>query len=180
MSNTNELTRSELKEAIQAKVVECVKLGMSKLNLTGRDIDLNFDKKGTTAGTASWYRDGSYSLDFNLELAMLNQQETLNQTVPHEVSHILDYWMHPGGMGSSHHGDNWKYIMAFVYGLRPDRCHSMDVSSVKRVEPRIHKLGCSSCGKNYWITTRQHNKSIWSCKCGKQLVYLGIDLLGAK
>lgn len=177
----NELSRSELQDAIQQKVVECVKLGIAKLGIKSHPVDLRFDKKGVTAGCASWNDKGEYSLNFNLELSYQNQEETLTVTVQHEVAHILDYWMHDG-KGDSGHGANWGYVMGFVFGLRPDIYHTMNTSSVKRVEPRIHKYECPTCGRTSFHTTREKNQvAYYTCRLDNtRMNYKGIDLLGAK
>ena len=51
------------------------------------------------------------------------------------------------------HGPAWKKVMRAI-GQAPERCHSYDVSGVVKG----HAYKCSSCGKDFHLTTHRHNK----------------------
>lgn len=151
----NTLSETELKQAIAGRCKELILLGCQKLDLQTKGLDLTFSQKGGSGGSASWNKTTQRgTLNFNLALALDNQDEYLNQICPHEVSHILDYWM----TGTSSHGDDWKYIMAFCFGRRPDRCHHMDTTGIKYHESRDFVYQCPSCRHEYHLTARLHNR----------------------
>jgi predicted SprT family Zn-dependent metalloprotease len=181
----NALSELELKDAIGARCKELILEGCSKLSLQIKPLGLAFSKKGTVGGTAGWSKEeGKWLLDFNIELALENQDEYLSKICPHEVAHILDVW--EKGV-SSHHGTNWQMIM-FILGVKPDRCHEMDVSETRQTvryhHPRIHAYKCPTCGYVYHLTTKLHNKITPrnGRYCGvctnksPRLVYLGTDI----
>lgn len=164
-----------LEQVVIDRVKECFAHARTMYELGQKDIEINFDKKGRVAGTASWQRVSGhikYSLNFNYQLAGENLDEYLKQVIPHEVSHIIDYILHPGQEHG--HGFNWKMIMVECFGLHPDRCHSMDTSNCSRRVSKNQEYKCLACGKRYTITTALHNKVISkerriSCRCGTSI-----------
>jgi len=110
-----------------------------------------FKRNGTTAGYAR--RDLSY-LMFQLDLAEANKEDFINQTVPHEVAHSVQFELYPR---SSPHGREWKYIMRYVMGISPDRCHDYDVS-VTNVKRQTRHLYTCGCGKEFNLSTTKHNR----------------------
>lgn len=113
---------------------------------------------------------GRKELAFNTVLAMENEDDFITQIVPHEVAHWIDkevygYQYGPVRNGKRKriiHGKTWKSIMSRVYRLSPDRCHSYDVSSVKkrtRIVATGFIYGCS-CGKTFNLTSVRHNKIV--------------------
>lgn len=140
-----------MKNAILAKVEESFQKAEKFYNRTFvRPNHYLWKRKGTTAGHSNW---GKRELMFQLDLAEANKEDFLSQTVPHEVAHFVQRQMYPF---SSAHGREWKYIMRYVMGLDPDRCHMYDVSvtqtrKVRRIE---YKCNC----KVHKITLTLHNK----------------------
>ena len=78
------------------------------------------------------YHCGSNNYDFNIKLAVQNPDEYYDQIVPHEVAHHIQYMLFPKSMKKLEgHGKEWKGIMKNVFGLSPDRYHSMDTTDVR-------------------------------------------------
>jgi SprT protein len=48
----------------------------------------------------------------------------LNETLPHELAHMIDYYVYGMEAGKQVHGTQWKIIMVAL-GQNPTRCHSM-------------------------------------------------------
>lgn len=87
---------------------------------------LAFNVRGTTAGLAKY---GPHLVDLNMQLYVENPRYFFNHTIPHEVAHLAAVHIHgPGGAG---HGKEWKVIMGLI-GREPTRCHTLDVTNVKR------------------------------------------------
>lgn len=160
-----ELVKLIIQKATEVRAREC-----ERYNISVFEIELDTTLRGGTAGQAVISKE-SYKLRVNLELARRNLHDFLEQTVPHELAHILDYAIH----GSiSHHGYNWKMIMINM-GLEPKRCHNYDTTGVKRRMPRPHKWMCE-CGSEFDVTERMHKTLLKGnhrhCK-GLKLTYTG-------
>ena len=87
---------------------------------------LTFNVRGTTAGLAKY---GPHLVDLNMQLYVENPQYFFNHTIPHEVAHLASVHIH-GAKGAGH-GKEWKVIMGLI-GREPARCHTLDVTNVKR------------------------------------------------
>ena len=139
-----------IKSHIEAKVAECMGIVRSKFKLTEfQDPKVCFDVTGTNGGEAN-YQD--WSVHFNLEIAKTNLEHYLKQTVPHEIAHLVDYKKY-GGWG---HKRTWKAIMKHVFGLTPDRCHSYDVSEVKKKKYDTYLYTCKC--QEHKIKSNLHKK----------------------
>lgn len=166
----NRLT-SELEERINNKVKETVdKLNTHfKMNM---DIPpVYYDVIGTTAGIAK-YR--SMSVHLNTKLLLNNLEDSIENTVPHEVCHLATYYKHcldkRPGMPKAH-GASWK-LMMWVAGANARRTHDYDVEeiSTKKIE-YLYKCGCESGIK---VSKIRHNKiksgHRYKCvKCNKEI-----------
>ena len=87
---------------------------------------VRFDLRGAAAGTAS-VRGGVYTLRFNTDM-MQNSgwQHLLDDTVPHELAHLLGYHL---GYGANH-GKAWRSICISLGGSG-NRCHNETVTYAK-------------------------------------------------
>ena len=130
-----------------------------KRRIQGRPPTTSFELRGLTAGRACVQQHHNR---YNLDIATANLEGFLAQTVPHEVAHIVDYFMHGC---SSHHGKKWKQIMV-DFGLEPTRCHNYE----KGVEPtRTLKRFTYYCQcRFYELTSIRHNRikrgASYSCR----------------
>lgn len=99
-----------------------------------------FDLTGTTAGEA-W---GSYKIRLNSALFAVNESEFYNDTIPHEVAHIVQHTVYPH---SKPHGSEWRSIMRF-FGYNPTRKHKMDCTAVRRRKATVTVM-CTCCSKEF-------------------------------
>ena len=80
---------------------------------------LHFDLRGTDAAVARPQRN---LIKFNPILLQSNLQDYLNNTIPHEVAHLVSYirngWVMSSKGGLSFHGEHWKSIMR-DFGCEP-------------------------------------------------------------
>lgn len=104
--------------------------------------------RGTTAGIAYTH---SWKIRYNLGLARDNYQDFIEQTVPHEVAHLVaDHYYEKRCV----HGKEWKHIMR-LFGKEPTRCHNYDVEKhrARRHKKYIYTCKCEACK----IGTKHHN-----------------------
>ena len=77
---------------------------------------------GTTAGRA-WLTQ--WRIQLNEQLCKENLQDFMNDTIPHEVAHLVAYKV----FGDDGHGDGWRSVMRAL-GLNPTRCHEYNTRNV--------------------------------------------------
>lgn len=115
-------------------------------------LNIGYNLKGTTAGTANF---SSKTVKFNKVLIEENFNEFIDDTIPHEVAHIVT--RHFFGSRAAAHGKEWKYVMKHLFGVEPKRCHSMDTknSMVRNTKKFIYTCPCET---TFNISTQRHNK----------------------
>ena len=121
---------------------------------------VDFTVRGTTAGTAT----GDHTVNFNAQLLIDNLEHFMEDTIPHEVAHCVDHYIHghqykrtrTGRRQRVSHGATWKRIMR-AFGVDPARCHSMDTTKVARPKTK-HTYTCSCCGSEVTVGPKIHNK----------------------
>jgi SprT protein len=135
-------------------------------NLNLSKPNLSFDVKGAAAGLAYWKKN---LIKINLQCACLNSENLahiLNNTVPHELSHLIARNLHSSYIKP--HGSEWRSIMRKL-GVEPSRTHSMDVVKAKRTVRR-HIYACP-CRKHN-VSTIVHNRILrgyhYSCAVCKK------------
>lgn len=158
-------TNEDIKIKIIKKVFDVIELGNNRLNtnLDGGIVDIKFTLRSTTAGTAyySWIR---CELNFNLNIAKNNLEDFLNDTVPHEVTHLFQSKLYPH---AKDHGNEF-YRIGSMLGYNLTRCHKMNTSEVQRNRVKRFIWACNKCGKNFKVTKNMHeNISLFGCKCPK-------------
>jgi len=115
-------------------------------------LTIGYDLKGTTAGTANYY---SKKVKFNKVLIEENFEHFINDTIPHEVAHIVTYYFY--GDNQTAHGKAWKYVMSHVFGVKPERCHSLDTTN-SRVRNTKKFIYTCPCNKTFNLSSNRHKK----------------------
>ena len=140
---------------------------------------MTFKIRGVMAGTAHYQ---SQTIDYNLELYKKYREDTLYDTIPHEIAHLFNYLMYMAPnehrkwrVHLKPHGKEWVRIM-LVMGIKPNRCHNYEVKKV-RIVPRPYLYKCSC--REFHITENVHKKMQkgdvrWCLKCKVDLVYKGL------
>ena len=151
------MNREEVKELLRKETErwwEHAIVLYGKRRIQGRPPTTSFELRGRVAGWAydKGCRRYQHHIRYNLDIAAANLEGFLARTVPHEVAHIVDYFMNGY---SSHHGKKWKQIMV-DFGLEPTRCHSYE----KGAEPtRTLKRFTYYCHcQSYELTSIRHNR----------------------
>lgn len=136
---------------VNAKIEECIAKIETALPQWKGSISrptVKYDLEGHTAG----YAIGSHTIRLNLYLIRTHREDMINQTLPHEVAHIVCHQMYPGQRVA--HGYKWAYIME-ILGLEARRCHQYETVA-KRRRPRPHRYVCN-CSEHY-VTDTLHTR----------------------
>ena len=125
-------TRRVCKEKISECVTRCNRIYNIKMDIP----TLSFKLKGTTAGYAQY---DIHTVKLNPVFLMENTRDMIEDTIPHEVAHLVVYAVYFVRMRTypKPHGNEWKSVM-FALGLNPTRCHNYDMGTVyaQRAENR--------------------------------------------
>lgn len=123
---------------------------------------INYNSAGTTAGTADYSR---WQINISWPLFIRNIDETIDNTGPHELAHLIDHEINPENhsfkgfnvtrtgrvrrVKRDIHGDDWRAVCR-VLGMSWDeitRCHDMDTSETKRITSRSRTIDFKcACG----------------------------------
>lgn len=149
----------ELRLRIETMVLDCLDKAQRKFGADRCKVipEIRYDTKGKAAGWACWNNGKAY-IDINPILLNENVERVVNQTVPHEVAHIVvaevyesqnrvyvDPWSMRRQRAIAPHGYEWQQVMR-LFGLVPDRCHNMDTSTVRAIRnggvEHHYRCGC--------------------------------------
>jgi len=146
----------EIPVLVRQKIVDKVQwcFEQTKSLLSNPDMPkMEWNLRGAAAG--KYKHGGSYGrlgcLCWHPKLVVRNEENYIEQTVPHEVAHYIvrQVW---GDVQS--HGTEWKQVMK-MYGLTPERTHSYDVSGIKQDRsPFVYNCGC----REIKVGHKRHNK----------------------
>lgn len=133
---------------------------------------VTFDLTGQAAGMLRVSRAKSiFTIRYNRALLEASPNEILNQTVPHEVAHLVAFQQF--GFGIKPHGREWAGVMRSVFGRSPDRCHSMD-TSIATGASFVYRCSCEA---DIVVTKQKHakiQKSLYRCKkCSSVIAFVG-------
>lgn len=125
------------------------------IDLSG--IEVTFDLRGRSAGQCRMYRNptrprtpADVVLRFNREMFTKNPEHLLQETVPHEVAHAVN-WLRGGPNG---HGLAWKSI-AGALGCKGERCHDTPLTKARRVRKYVYVL---ASGLELRLTATKHKR----------------------
>lgn len=168
----------ELEAQVDRVISDTLIILSSKLG--GKELampEVLYDLKGRTAGWAQTKTVSEppfdttrkiHTIRLNIDLLYRNTESMLQQTVPHEVCHIVQHQLYTH---SKAHGYEWQSLMRLL-GLTPDRCHQYDVE-LQRKHDRPYKYVCP-CGNTFNLTRGMHSKIKMGSKriCNKCKGYL--------
>lgn len=110
--------------------------------------EIRLDLRGQKAGVAYLQRN---LLRFNRQLYLENAAHFLQQTVAHEVAHLIAHQLY--GPAIRPHGEQWQAIMRGVYELPADRCHTYRITQKPR-QRYIYRCQCP--GQEFSFTAQRH------------------------
>lgn len=140
-----------------AKVRDCQELARQRFpefTLSDAELPIVFFAKGSCAGWAKYKRSGSdtiYNIEFNLSNIKNHWNSMVEDTIPHEISHIVDRFINGRSSG---HGHPWKRI-ARVLGCSGDRTHNFTVEKARKTRKYIYT---ATCGTEIGMSSQRHTK----------------------
>ena len=137
---------------VQQRVIELYTLAERYFMKRFKRPYIRMDLKGETAGQAL---PAKHQLRFNPILLQENKVHYIQQTVAHEVAHLLAHDLF--GPRVRAHGKEWQSIMVVVFELPADRCHTYDTQRASK-RPWIYSCQCE--GKAIPLSTIRHNRAI--------------------
>ena len=171
---------AEIHARIVARVMWCIERTRSVRGDTINFPIIRYNLRGTTAGKAS---PSKHTIQINSVLLMENVDDYIENTVPHEVAHLMQWKFNPESLRRTYgqkrdvHGYDWKKHM-HDYGLDAERCHNYDVSSVHKKRERF-ELTCRRCLHVYNVTSvilkRIKLGYTYSCQCGGALSHVDLN-----
>ncbi len=137
--------------------------------------EIDFGLRGRCAAQPGWRmsvhrgsrKASQLRLRFNLQAYAAHPAEMLNETVPHEIAHLIVVlrW----GAKCRPHGAEWRSVMPECFALEPQRTHSQPLKP-SRTLPRDFIYVCK-CRK-HCLTRIRHGRiargqSVYRCRaCG--------------
>jgi SprT protein len=98
-------------------------------------------------------------------------EEMIEQTLPHEIAHLISYKVYGPVLGTGH-GRCWKSVMSRL-GLEVRRCHDYSLEGVKVRKVTRVPAKCPCCGQMFNLTKIKANRiqmgrKIWHSegRCG--------------
>ena len=143
------------KQPILDKVREVVALAQRRygFDIRFQDLDIKFVEKGRAAAQASHRRmTNQYGLKFSLESADLDIKEMLEDTIPHEVAHLVNFY--DSSTGSNHDG-GW-ISTCIALGGSGARCHTQVLTKAKYRKSYVYVT--SSGNERIIKSAAKHNR----------------------
>lgn len=137
------------------KVLECLVKARNMYKLDedfALKVDIDCDFVSTSAGRASKRRGGRYLLQFNREAILKHWDDMVNDTIPHEIAHIIGYAKPEYGI--KRHNKRWKYVCIMLGGTGK-RCHDKCLSPGRTI--RKHSYDVPDYGV-VMLSTIRHNR----------------------
>lgn len=152
------LTNAERIAAMAQRVKDVVANAEAMFGVTISPLKVSYDVKGRVAGWAGCkhcriQQRRVYSLRFNTEAILSdNYDDMLNDTVPHEVAHLVCY---ANPMLGSKHNEGWRRVCVALGGTGK-RTHSYQLTRARPKAPGI--IYRTNRGHEVEVTALIHNK----------------------
>lgn len=129
-------------------------------------------KMDLTGRCAGMYCYSSTLIRFNMDLLLKNKEDFINETVAHEVAHLVTAVI---DKSSRPHGATWIAVMKLFGIANPRIYHDYEVAPVKRrKKPYLYKCSC----RTHRFTKQKHRHAMsgisYTClDCKGRLYYEG-------
>jgi len=133
--------------------------------------EVAFDLRGRSAGQAIFARRSrEVRIRINAKLLASHPKEMLEETVPHEVAHVVIFRLY--GRKAKPHGDEWKALMR-VFGVDPAPCHTLPAEPARVLKRFRYECACDTPAM---LTSIRHKRAQqgtdYICRrCGKKLCF---------
>lgn len=167
MNASNQSLR-HLNLQVLRQVKQCLMLAQQHFQRPFAPPTIDYQVRGLKAGVAYLQQN---RISLNRTLLMANQQAFIQQTVPHELAHLIVYQV----FGKvKPHGKEWQFVMEQLFNCPAQTCHQFDTSQVIGKQFR-YQCAC----QQHQLSIRRHNKiqrgqADYRCKaCLGKLVFMG-------
>lgn len=160
-------TFEDLAMRVHSKSAETITLAETLYQQSFANPCIDFSLTGVVAGRA-YYHD--WTVRLNRKLLERHPDHMINVTVPHEIAHLVARKVY--GPRIKAHGKEWQSVMR-DFGLKPDVCHSMDTSDLRRTKRGSEWYECAGCGRKYSLGIKRARQmqatgnTYVSCRCSK-------------
>ena len=125
------MTKNE--KLVEAKALKVIRKAMDLYGVPELEFAvIRFDIRGRRSAGQAYHKYGNYGLRFHPKACSDHLEDTLNNTVPHEIAHLVTYADRSLGRN---HNYGWKRICAALGGDSM-RCHSLDLGHRPNKEQR--------------------------------------------
>lgn len=155
----------ETRIRLETRVLYSVRATVNKANALWPSLNLSmpevdFDKQGTFTHATAYCRQDR--LSFNRYFLLLDPEDMITQTAPHEVAHLVAFKLF--GREGRGHGPAWQRVMVRL-GLEPNRCATTSLNEYLRDRPEdrpanTHIYVCGCEGKISLYSNRKHNNVV--------------------
>ena len=118
---------------------------------------VHFDLKGKAAGMVIFKPGYPVIIRYNIEILKENDQAFIQETVPHEVAHLVARQVY--GNRIKPHGIEWRSIMQ-VFGAKAKRCHNFAIKPINTRKMSYYPYRCSC--KDHQLSAIRHHR----CQAG--------------
>jgi len=168
------LNDEELQSLAAAHCESSIRTCAEYFGINAPQADILFNLRGRSAGQLRFNKSGrqrDYCLRFNGSLLDQNRSAFFSEVIPHEVAHLFAYIVY--GTKIKPHGEEWRYIMAEVFGLAGRVTHNFDVPAQTR---KLFNYACGCEGKAHELTAIRHNrvrqnKANYRCRVCAEVLY---------
>ena len=148
----------EIQYKISGIVSRCCFLASKHFQIRITVPSICYFPKGRAAGKA-W----DTGIALNLHLLQTNENEMLEETLPHEIAHCIQRQIY--GNDVKPHGIEWQYIMRVIFNKTPNRLHKMKTIPAKKFKRVAYNCNC----RVHLVTLVRHrriieNRVTYKCK----------------
>lgn len=163
---------TEMKAKVQTRIDECMQIIKAKYKVDMPQPTIQFDLKGTSAGTADYRK---WVIQINPVFLKNNFEDMLYETVPHELAHLATHVIYPEAHKRTWntkrrpHGAEWQSIMRSM-GVEPQRTHNYDLTDVIKPKAGSVFIQCSACKRKFVLGAKRAERfkevpHAFKCKC---------------
>jgi SprT protein len=143
----------DLQSKAIAKTQQLLRSAELHFNLPPCQPEITFNLRGKAAGLMVMRHNGSSTIRYNSALLQHYGQRFIEQTIPHEVAHLIARIMY--GAAIKPHGNEWRSIMAF-FNTPAERCHRYDTSQAGVRTMRYFEYQCDC--RTHQVSAIRHNR----------------------
>ncbi len=115
-------------------------------------LDFRFPRTGKAVGKVFLRPDGTITFQVTREAMARWPEETLAETLPHEVAHLVCRAEFPGARP---HGRRWREICRALGGSG-ERSHGHPASAARRCRRYLYQ---TACGEQFWLGPVRHRRA---------------------